>query len=196
MSVLLLSGGIDSLVCLALEKEAGRTPLCLTVYYGQRNSEAEMLAANEICAHYGAPCIHLGIGALGGFFTGGLLDAAAAPPTPEQSVVPGRNMLLISLAAGLAAARGRRDVVIGCHAGDHAGYLDCRPPFIGWATSMTEYAYGVSVHAPLLGMSKKRVVEEGRRLGAPLELAWSCYVGGEAPCGECAACKSRREAGA
>lgn len=199
-SVLLLSGGIDSLVVLAMEYAAGPVPLCLSVDYGQRHWR-ELDAAERIARHYGATLREVAFprGLLAGSALTGQGEVPRArhdDPVQAATVVPGRNLLLISVAGAFAAQHGCDRVLIGAHAGDAAIYPDCRPEFIEAASATLRHGCGVSVVAPLLDMDKAGVVARGKVLGAPLELAWSCYQGSVEPCGECGACRERREAGA
>lgn len=200
MSVLLLSGGLDSTILLAELCDRWIRPLCLTVYYGQRHAK-EINAAEAVADFF--RCQHKIVDLSGVFpacpLTGaGDLPAGIAFDAPEQAatIVPGRNAVLLSVAAAHAAGRQDAEVFIACHASDEAVYPDCRPPFISSINAALKQSSGVSVEAPYLGMTRRQVVERGLVLDAPFHLTWSCYLGGETPCGRCGACVERKEAGA
>lgn len=118
----------------------------------------------------------------------------ANDPRQGSTVVPGRNLVLLSLAVAHASAVGARKVVFGGHLGDAAIYPDCRQEFVAAVSRAAELSVGVYVDQPFGGALKKDVVREGRLLGAPLALSWSCYEGGNTPCGECGACVARSAA--
>lgn len=180
--VVLLSGGIDSAVCLAQSIEQGATVHAVIVDYGQSHS-VETLAALEIARFYGATArvVTIGPGAFGGVGVAG--EYSGGP-----GVVPGRNAVLISLALSAAEQVGAADVIIGCNADDAADYPDCRAAFIASWGELSR----VRVNAPLIRMTKREVVAEARRLGVPIERTVSCYRG--TVCGECNACVLRARA--
>lgn len=200
MSVLLLSGGLDSTILLADLRSRCINPLCLTVYYGQRH-EKEIASAQSVAKFFG--CQHRIVDIWGVFppcpLTGaGDVPAGIAFDAPEQAatVVPGRNAVMLAIAAAHAATREHKEVFIACHASDEAVYPDCRPAFISSISAAMKHASGVSVEAPYLQMTRRQVVAVGRGLNAPFQLAWSCYLGGDSPCGRCGACVERKDAGA
>lgn len=197
-SVVLLSGGLDSTVLLAhVRNTVGGRILALTVDYGQRHRR-ELWSAFQVARFYGAEdrVITLPPGLLGG----SSLTGGGGPTAGAATVVPGRNLVLISLAVATAAREGCDRVYIAAHAGDAPVYPDCR---IGFAESIDEAtadAYGVRVLNPFAGLSKREVVAEGRRLAVPLDLTWSCYdprgfdpsaPASGVPCGSCGACAER-----
>jgi 7-cyano-7-deazaguanine synthase len=191
-SVVLLSGGLDSAVAAALEREAGRAVSCLAFRYGQRHAERECVAAHRIAREYGWPLEVKALGPLGG---SALTCGCVGDLSSSDVVVPVRNLILCSHAAAYASLVGADRVVIGSHIGDHALFPDCRPEFFAALNAVLWLdGCGVQVHAPFRGMTKAQVVAEGRRLGVPLELTWSCYVGGNEPCRECLACLEREKA--
>jgi len=197
--IVLLSGGVDSLVALAQAVAAGSEVACVSVDYGQRHSK-ELGAGERIALHYGVPrevlALHPDI-LSGSALTGrGAVPRGLhyADPAQAATVVPNRNMVLASLAAAVAVRRGASRVLLGAHAGDAAVYPDCRPEFVAALSAATVLACGVSVEAPLLRLTKADVVRTGRSLGAPLAMAWTCYIGGPVPCGGCGACVELAEA--
>lgn len=199
-SVLLLSGGVDSLVLLATACDAGKRPVrCVSFDYGQRHSR-ETLAAVEFAALYGVPWELVKISPetlSGSALTGGCgVPTGIGYDNPAQSVtvVPNRNLTFISLAAAVAKRYGAECVMFGAHAGDAAVYPDCRKLFVDAANAVTLLACGIRVEAPFLQLVKTEIIRLGQKLSAPIHRAWSCYLGGEKPCGSCGACLERNEA--
>jgi 7-cyano-7-deazaguanine synthase len=187
-SIVLLSGGIDSTVALAHTK----AELALSVNYGQTHYR-ELAAARAIAKHYNVEHYELDI-AETLYLPSALTGHGTIPDThavePDATFVPGRNLMLLSLATAWASAWGYGAVVIGANADDTAGYPDCRPDFINRVGQATQAGYGVSVWAPLMRMSKRQVIGYGQELCIPFHLTWSCYRGGEVQCGRCGACES------
>ena len=197
-SVLLLSGGLDSLVLLAQECHGGQKPHCLSFDYGQRHVR-ELEAAKRIVATYKVPHTVLtlppetfGGSALTG--AGDVPHAHYANPSQQATVVPNRNMVFLSLAGSLAVHLGFRRVLFACHRGDWDIYPDCRPEFADKMRKAMELACNIQIETQFINMTKSEIVRIGRTLGVPFELAWSCYEGGEKPCGQCGACIERTEA--
>jgi 7-cyano-7-deazaguanine synthase len=116
------------------------------------------------------------------------------------TVVPNRNAIMLSVAVGVAVARGAEAVAAAVHAGDHTVYPDCRPAFIEAIEHEARVANegfivdGFEVRAPFLHLTKDQIVRIGADLGVPFEETWSCYLGGEVHCGRCGTCVERREA--
>jgi 7-cyano-7-deazaguanine synthase len=187
-SLVLLSGGIDSTVALAHTK----AELALSVDYGQTHRR-ELRAAAAIAKHYGVK--HHEVNIASAFdIPCALTGRGTIPDThatePDATFVPGRNLILLSIATAWASAWGYGAVVIGANADDNAGYPDCRPSFIHHVDEATRAGYKVTVWAPLARRTKRQVIEYGRELGIPFHLTWSCYRGGAEPCGRCGACES------
>jgi 7-cyano-7-deazaguanine synthase len=203
-AVVLLSGGLDSTVTLAQALADGFAPVALTVDYNQRH-RIELARAAQVAAHYGVRHIILPLD-LSAFGGSALTDAAIAVPKAgvrpgiPVTYVPARNTVLLSLALALAEASGARALFVGVNALDYSGYPDCRPEFIAAFEALARVATkaGVeggafAVHAPLLHLTKARIVQLGAQLGAPLHLTWSCYDPTPAgrPCGLCDSCRLR-----
>jgi 7-cyano-7-deazaguanine synthase len=118
----------------------------------------------------------------------------------KQTVVPNRNMVMLSMAAGIAISNNCTGLVTGVHAGDHDVYPDCRPEFIEALNKTLLVANagfvsdGFGVHAPFMNMHKSQIVTLGAELGVPFEKTWSCYKGGDIHCGRCSTCVERIEA--
>jgi 7-cyano-7-deazaguanine synthase len=202
-AVVLLSGGLDSMVCAALAREAGFEVLALTIDYGQRH-RIELAAAKAIAAKLADRHIVLPLDLTQ--FGGSALTSS--DPVPRDSLggaipvtyVPARNTIFLSLALAWAEAAGARDLFIGVNALDYSGYPDCRPEFVTAFEALADRATkagvegeGFQVHAPLLHMSKADIAREADRLGLDAAISHSCYD--PAPdgshCGHCDACLLR-----
>jgi len=197
--VVLLSGGLDSTVALALALDRGHDVVAVSFDYGQTHVK-ELEAAERIAVgHFGVPHQVINIK---GILTGAsaLTGALEIPDTHATDIdatyVPGRNLVMVSIGAAVAEAVGAGAVVIGANADDDAGYKDCRPKFIdALDIALREGTLnGVSVWAPFLRMTKRDIVAMGWLVGAPMGYSWSCYRGGETPCLNCGACESREDA--
>jgi len=204
-AIVLLSGGLDSMVCAGLAREAGYSVLALTIDYHQRH-RVEVEAAKRIAADLADRHIilPLDLTAFGGSALTGDIDV------PKQGVgegipvtyVPARNTVFLSLALAWAEALGARDLFVGVNALDFSGYPDCRPEFIAAFEALANLAtkagvegVGFRVHAPLIHMSKADIVREGLRLNVDFAQTVSCYQAdhdGRA-CGHCDACRLRAE---
>jgi 7-cyano-7-deazaguanine synthase len=203
-AVVLLSGGLDSMVCAALAQEAGFAVLALTIDYGQRH-RIELQAAANIARQLGAAqhiVLPIDLSRFGG---SALTDAIAVPKTGlgndiPVTYVPARNTVFLSLCLAWAEAAGARDLYVGVNALDYSGYPDCRPEFIAAFEALANQATkagvegdGFTVRAPLLHMTKADIAREAARLGLDAGMSWSCYdptAAGE-HCGLCDACRLR-----
>ena len=209
-AVVLLSGGLDSTTALYWTKSKGYRPIALSVLYGQRHAR-ELGAARRVAR--ALRCEHRVVSLrLPWLSVSALVDRGAKlPDLPLSKIgrgpipatyVPGRNTVLLSLAASLADAESADAVVIGANALDYSGYPDCRPEYLKAFESAVRRGTkrrALKVLAPLLRLDKRAIVRLARRLKAPVELTWSCYAGRRRPCGTCDSCKLRakgfREAG-
>jgi len=202
-AVVLLSGGLDSMVCAALAREQGFAVVALTVDYNQRH-RVELEAARRIAAalaerHIVLP---LDLRAFGGSaLTGDIAvpKEGVAPGIPV-TYVPARNTIFLSLALGLTEASGARDLFIGVNALDYSGYPDCRPEFIAQFERLADLAtkagvegQGFTIHAPLQHMTKADIAREALRLGLDAAMSHSCYdpLPDGRHCGRCDACRLR-----
>ncbi len=202
-AVVLLSGGLDSMVCAALAREQGFDVLALTVDYNQRH-RVEIEAARRIARALASRHIVLPIDltAFGGSALTADIDVPKDGPGNAIPVtyVPARNTVFLSLALAWAEAEGARDLFIGANALDYSGYPDCRPAFIETferlakvATKAGDEGEDFVIHAPLLAMTKADIAREAARLGLDAGMSWSCYdpqPGGQ-PCGQCESCRLR-----
>ena len=202
-AVVLLSGGLDSMVCAGIAREQGYSVIALTVDYNQRH-RVELEAARRIAAQLAERHIvlPLDLRAFGGSALTSEIDV------PKDGVgegipvtyVPARNTIFLSLALGLAEASGARDLFIGVNALDYSGYPDCRPQFIAEFEKLANLATkaGVegdsfTIHAPLQHMSKAEIAREAQRLGLDAAMSQSCYdpLPDGRHCGRCDACRLR-----
>ena len=200
---MLLSGGMDSMVCAAIARERGYSVLALTVDYNQRH-RIELDAARRIASELADKHIVLPLD-LTAFGGSALTSDIAVPkrgvePGIPVTYVPARNTIFLSLALGLAEASGARDLFIGVNALDYSGYPDCRAEFIAEFEKLANIATkaGVeggafNIHAPLQHMTKADIAKEARRLGLDASLSHSCYdpLPDGRHCGLCDACRLR-----
>jgi 7-cyano-7-deazaguanine synthase len=202
-AVVLLSGGLDSMVCAGIAREQGYSVLALTIDYNQRH-KVELGAARRI-AHLLAErhiVLPLDLRAFGG---SALTSDIAVPKDGlgdgiPVTYVPARNTIFLSLALGFAEASGARDLFIGVNALDYSGYPDCRPEFVSkfqelanLATKAGVEGEGFRIHAPLQFMTKADIAREAQRLGLDPAISHSCYDPLEdgRHCGTCDACRLR-----
>ena len=202
-AVVLLSGGLDSMVCAGLARERGFSVIALTVDYNQRH-RIELDAARRIAAELADRhiVVPLDLRAFGGSALTG--DIAVPKDGVGEGIpvtyVPARNTIFLSLALGLAEASRARDLFIGVNALDYSGYPDCRPEFVAEFEKLANLATkaGVeddrfTIHAPLQHMTKADIAQEARRLGLDASLSHSCYdpLPDGRHCGRCDACRLR-----
>jgi 7-cyano-7-deazaguanine synthase len=203
-AVVLLSGGLDSMVVAGLAQERGFEVFALTIDYGQRH-RVEIDAARAIAAALGVTH-HVVMPLDLRIFGGSALTADIAVPKGggEHEIpvtyVPARNTIFLSLALAFAEVSTADDMFIGVNALDYSGYPDCRPAFIDAFASLANLATKAAVegrpftvHAPLLAMTKADIAAEANRLGLDAGLSWSCYdpQPGPSHCGSCDACRLR-----
>lgn len=193
--IVVLSGGMDSTVALATAARTSGDVEALSFHYGQRH-ERELEAARNIARHYG---VRHRIVDIEGLLSGSALlghgdvpEGHYADDTMAATVVPGRNLLFAS--AAIAQARPGDALWFGVHAGDHPIYPDCRPEFWHRLTALAADAYDVDIRTPFIESPKSYIAQQGARLGAPLDLSWSCYQGKDVHCGRCGTCVERAEA--
>jgi 7-cyano-7-deazaguanine synthase len=209
-AVVLVSGGMDSAVTLAIAREQGFACHALSVSYGQRHS-AELAAAAGLARALGAvehKTVQVDLRSIGGSaLTADIAVPEHAADEPLDAgipvtYVPARNTIMLSVALGWAEVLGADDLFCGVNAVDYSGYPDCRPEFIaafeslaGLATKAGVEGHGFRVHAPLIRLSKAGIVREGLRLGVDFAATVSCYQADDEgrACGRCDACLLRAE---
>ena len=202
-AVVLLSGGLDSATALAIALDQGYECFALVVDYGQRH-RSELEAAARVANAAGVPLkiLPLDLRAIGG---SALTDDIEVPENETTGIpvtyVPARNTIMLSLALAYAEVLGADDIFIGVNAVDYSGYPDCRPEFIAAYQQMARIATkaGVegaemSIHTPLIDLTKADIIREGARLGVDYSLTVSCYQadGAGQACGVCDSCRIRR----
>jgi len=203
-AVVLLSGGLDSMVCAALARESGYRVLALTIDYRQRH-RVELEAAKTIAAQLADRHIVLPLD-LSAFGGSSLTDERIAVGKTglgegiPQTYVPARNTVFLSLALAWAEAAGANDLFVGVNALDYSGYPDCRPAFIAAFQALANQATragvegaGFTIHAPLQDMTKADIAREAARLGLDAGISHSCYdpAADGGACGLCDACRLR-----
>ena len=207
-AVILLSGGLDSATVLAMAKDQGFACYALSFDYGQRHS-AELNAAKNVAARAGVEehrIVSIDLSQFGG---SALTDAAIDVPEANTSVesipityVPARNTIFLSLALAWSEVLEACDIFVGVNAVDYSGYPDCRPAFIKAYEHMANLAtragveqQRLTVHAPLIDLTKAEIVQQGTALGVDYSLTVSCYQADDtgAACGLCDSCYLRRE---
>lgn len=204
-AIVLFSGGLDSTTCLYWALDKGYECEALTVSYGQKH-DREVRAAKQIAQNLGVKHHFVTLN-FPWLVSSSLVDKnKPIPDLPMEEIesgkipstyVPGRNLVFLSVGASLMDAIHADALVAGPNAVDFSGYPDCTPAFFKAATEAinrgTErgVTHGVEVLAPLMNLNKADIVRLGAKLGVPFELTWSCYAGGDKPCGHCDSCKLR-----
>lgn len=198
-SVIVLSGGMDSVTLLYQERQ--RIALAVTFDYGSNHNAREIECALWHCRRLGIEHIVIPLEFMGRYFKSSLLSGADAIPdghyedaNMKSTVVPFRNGIMLSVACGLAESRGLRHVMIANHGGDHAIYPDCRSGFIdAMSRAMKEGTYtDTDIIAPFTNITKGDIARIGAGLGIDYSRTYSCYKGGERHCGVCGTCVERR----
>lgn len=204
-AVVLLSGGLDSTTTLAQAIADGCTVTALSFRYGQRHTK-ELVSAANVAEFFGVKhvIVDLDLSMFRSALTRPELDV---PENRDESqmgqdipitYVPARNIIMMSVAAGLCESVDADRIYIGANNVDYSGYPDCRPEFfeafqqmIAVGTKCGVEGNPIKIMTPILRLSKADIVRLGKKLGAPLHLTWSCYEGGEKACGRCDSCQLR-----
>ena len=212
-AIVLFSGGVDSTTCLGMAvKEYGADEvLALSIFYGQRHQK-EIEAAKQIAAYYKVAWKQLDLASIFADSDCSLLTGSSeeipkesyadqlshTEGKPVSTYVPFRNGLFLASAASIALSNGCEVIYYGAHSDDAAGnaYPDCSSAFHEAMNRAIYLGSGeqLRIIAPFVEMTKADVVKKGLALGVPYELTWSCYEGGEKPCGRCGTCIDRRQA--
>jgi 7-cyano-7-deazaguanine synthase len=201
-TVIILSGGMDSTTMVYFLKNKGHELHAISFDYGQRHSR-ELIKAMVTCTKLGITHELVDLQSLTHLISNSSLTSDT--PVPEghyadenmkSTVVPNRNMIMLSIAAGYAINIGATAVAYGAHAGDHAIYPDCRPTFgVAMANAFNLCDFNeLELLTPFMDITKNDICEIGKTLGVPFEDTWTCYKGLDVPCGVCGACVERTEA--
>lgn len=200
-AVLVYSGGLDSTTLLYEYKDS--IALAVSFDYGSKHNKRELEFAALNCKRLGIRHLVIPLEFMGKYFRSDLLigggdipEGSYADENMKSTVVPFRNGIMLSIAAGLAESYELDAIMLANHSGDHAIYPDCRPEFIeGMAAAVEAGTYnGVKVVSPYCNMTKRDIALRGRELGVDFSLTYSCYKGGEKHCGRCGTCVERKEA--
>ena len=177
----LMSGGLDSTVCLRMLLDEGNNIHCLLVNYRQQHAK-ELWFAEQTCKRWNVKFTVIDLPKLGGL-------------TQENWIIPNRNAILLSLAVNLAMQSKSDTVTIGCNKDDEAMFPDCRMAFIQTFNNLLMMAeIHIEVCAPFLDWPKSKIARLASDMGVTKQDIWTCYLGGEKPCGECPACKKMETA--
>ncbi|MDE6154742.1 MAG: 7-cyano-7-deazaguanine synthase QueC [Muribaculaceae bacterium] len=200
-ALLVLSGGMDSTTMLYDYRD--KIAAAVNFSYGSNHNVRERECARRHCSHLGVEFIEIDLDFMSRYFESSLLQGADAIPdghyaddNMRSTVVPFRNGIMLSIAAGLAESRGLTEVMLANHGGDHTIYPDCRPAFIEAMNAAIEAGTfaDVKLDAPYTGLTKGQIAARGAALGLDYSTTYSCYKGGEKHCGRCGTCVERREA--
>ncbi len=200
-SLIVVSGGMDSTTM--LYEYADRIALAVTFNYGSNHNAREIECARYNCERLGIELIVVDMPFVGQLFESSLLSGADAIPegnyddeNMRSTVVPFRNGIMLSVAAGLAESRGLRHLMMANHGGDHAIYPDCRQGFVdAMSKAISEGTYEhIDIYAPYTNITKTDIARRGAALGIDYSHTYSCYKGGAKHCGRCGTCTERRMA--
>jgi len=202
-TLVVLSGGMDSTTVLAKALNEGYEVETITFDYGSKHNGQEKIAVEKLSKHYGVPNTRIGLSFISDYFKSDLLKSGGeipeghyADPSMKRTVVPFRNGIMLSIAAGFAESLEIPSIMLGNHFGDHAIYPDCRKSFVEpFAEAIKEGTYlQVKLLSPFCEKSKADICALGAKLQVPYELTYSCYNGEEVHCGRCGTCFERKEA--
>ena len=200
-ALLVYSGGLDSTTLLYEYKDS--IALAVTFDYGSKHNAREIACAKENCKRLGIKHLVIPLGFIGQYFKSDLLLSGGEIPegnyaeeNMKSTVVPFRNGIMLSVAAGLAESYGLDTVLLANHSGDHAIYPDCRPAFVeAMDAAVRAGTYeGIRVVSPYCDITKRDIAFRGKAIGLDYSLTYSCYKGGEKHCGKGGTCTERREA--
>lgn len=199
--IVVYSGGLDSFTLLNEAIRSGKDVFALSFDYGQKHNK-ELHFVEKFCAQESIDSKIVDVSSIKELFQGSsLTDEIDIPKghyeddSMKSTVVPNRNMILISMALGYAVTKEAEEVWFGAHAGDHAIYPDCRPEFVEKMDAVARIAnYSpIAVKAPYIAMSKTEIIAIGLNMQLDYGLTWTCYEGKELACGSCGACHERLE---
>ncbi|MGO3345460.1 MAG: 7-cyano-7-deazaguanine synthase QueC [Marinomonas sp.] len=201
-AVVVYSGGMDSFTVLHTAIQQGLEVHALSFNYGQKHSK-ELIVAAEVCKHLNIPHKIVDITAINSLMAGSSLTSDSEIPeghyeneSMKSTVVPNRNMVLLSMAIAYAVSLESGKVYYGAHSGDHHIYPDCRPEFVEAMNAVSKIAnyQSVEIVTPFLHSSKGEILQAGLTMNLDYANTWTCYNGREKSCGKCGACNERLEA--
>ena len=200
-SIIIVSGGMDSVTLLYDFKD--RIALGISFDYGSNHNAKEIPFARWHCEQLGIEHITIDLAFMPQYFKSSLLEGADAIPeghyadeNMKSTVVPFRNGIMLSIAAGIAESRGLKYVMMANHGGDHTIYPDCRAEFVEAMSEATKAGTfpGIEIVAPYTNITKADIARRGKELGIDYSKTWSCYKGEDVHCGKCGTCVERKEA--
>jgi len=200
--VIIYSGGMDSYTSLHLARQQGFEVHAVSFNYGQRHSK-ELIYAKQVTKKYQIPHKVVDISSINQLIGGSSLtdnidvpEGHYAEESMKQTVVPNRNMILLSMAVGYAVSIGAEAVYFGAHSGDHAIYPDCRTEFVEAMNAVCAIANyeAIAIRAPFIKADKVEILRIGIELGLDYNETWTCYNGRDKACGKCGSCQERLEA--
>lgn len=200
-SIIIVSGGMDSVTLLYDFKD--RIALGISFDYGSNHNAKEIPFARWHCEQLGIEHITIDLAFMPQYFKSSLLEGADAIPeghyadeNMKSTVVPFRNGIMLSIAAGIAESRGLKYVMMANHGGDHTIYPDCRAEFVEAMSEATKAGTfpGIEILAPYTNITKADIARKGKELGIDYSKTWSCYKGENVHCGKCGTCVERKEA--
>ena len=200
-SIIIVSGGMDSVTLLYDFKD--RIALGISFDYGSNHNAKEIPFARWHCEQLGVEHITIDLAFMPQYFKSSLLEGADAIPeghyadeNMKSTVVPFRNGIMLSIAAGIAESRGLKYVMMANHGGDHTIYPDCRAEFVEAMSKATKAGTfpGIEILAPYTNITKADIARKGKELGIDYSKTWSCYKGEDVHCGKCGTCVERKEA--
>ncbi len=201
--VVLVSGGMDSITALYHAAREHEVVGALSFDYGSKHNHREIPFAELHCENLGVPHRIITLGFINDLFTSDLLKSGGDIPeghyeesNMKATVVPFRNGIMLSIAAGFAESSRAEGLVIAAHSGDHAIYPDCREGFMASMADAIEAGTYAKIRLlrPFIDMRKEDIATRGHELGIDFTKTWSCYKGGDVHCGKCGTCVERREA--
>ena len=200
-SIIIVSGGMDSVTLLYDFKD--RISLGISFDYGSNHNAKEIPFARWHCEQLGIEHITIDLAFMPQYFKSSLLEGADAIPeghyadeNMKSTVVPFRNGIMLSIAAGIAESRSLKYVMMANHGGDHTIYPDCRAEFVEAMSEATKAGTfpGIEILAPYTNITKADIARKGKELGIDYSKTWSCYKGEDVHCGKCGTCVERKEA--
>ena len=198
-TVIIVSGGIDSITL--LYEFSSKIALAVSFDYGRNHNDKEIPFARYHCEKLGIPHVTINLEFMKTLFNSSLLSGDDAIPDADydednmhSTVVPFRNGIMLSIAAGLAENNGLKRVMMANHGGDHSIYPDCRPEFVNSMDNAIKHGTyeGVRLFTPYTNITKTDIVKKGIELGVDYSHTWSCYRGGDKHCGTCGTCRERK----